>query len=617
MRLLRLSVVPFLVVLVAAAAATLAAAQYPAPRPPQSEQADTPQGEASPLQRGPAESASPRDESEPEKADPKATEPEALKQAEPSKPIEQPAPIQAEAQPSQNTPKEETKESSPRAIATKPSLPPDSVTQHTLELPGRALRFDATAGSIPLSNAEGRVQARMAYVSYALAGTDSRTRPVAFVFNGGPGSSSAWLHLGTLGPWRLPLQGDSARPSAPGLAIPNADTWLDFADLVMIDPIGTGYSRFEHEDDTSGDEKAAVKAEARSSGRGTGRGSSSRQEIKKHYWSISGDVDSIASFISQWLTKTGRHASPKLIVGESYGGFRAPKLAHELQNDYGVGVNLLVLVSPVLDYGFLRGQRHLPFNTVALLPSLSAAALETRGKAPTSALMREAEDYSRGEYLTDLLRGPRDTAAVARVVKRVTALTGLPAATVQKYGGKLDSYGYRREANDAGGRIASAYDASVLGLSPEPSSPNSRAHDPFVTALRAPLTAAVLDLYTAKLEWRPDARYLLMNGQVSSNWQYGNQPAPPEAVSDLKATLALDARMRVLVAHGYTDLVTPYFASTLVLDQLPLYGDARRIIQITYPGGHMFYSRDASRAAFREDVLIMLAASLTGEAQTR
>ena len=188
---------------------------------------------------------------------------------------------------------------------------------------------------------------------------------------------------------------------------------------------------------------------------------------------------------------------------------------------------------------------------------------------------------------------------------------------MQRYGGRLDSYGYRREANDAGGRVASAYDASIRGLSPEPNSPNSRAQDPFVTALRAPLTAAVLDLYAAKLAWRPDTRYLLMNGQVSSNWQYGNQPSSPEAVSDLKATLALDTRLRVLVAHGYTDLVTPYFASTLVLDQLPAYGDARRVIQITYPGGHMFYSRDASRAAFREDVLIMLAASLTGEAQTR
>jgi carboxypeptidase C (cathepsin A) len=403
------------------------------------------------------------------------------------------------------------------------------------------------------------------------------------------------------------MDGDAARPSAPGTVIPNAETWLDFADLVLVDPIGTGYSRIEY--DTTAQNDATPRD-------GGGRRSSSHSDLQKHYWSINGDVDALASFIAQWLTKTGRHASPKVIVGESYGGFRGPKIARTLQQDHGVGVNLLVLVSPVLDYSFLRRQRHLPITVATLLPSLSAASLELRGKTPTAALMREAEEYARGEYLVDLLRGPRDTAAVTRVVKRVSALTGLPAATVAKYGGMLDSPGYRREINQEGHKVASAYDASIRGLDPEPSSPNSGYQDPFITALRAPLTSAMLNLYS-QLNWRPDARYQLANSNVSGHWQYGNSPSSPEAVSDLKSVLALDTRLRVLVAHGYTDLVTPYFASTLVLDQLPAYGDARRIIQVTYPGGHMFYSRDASRAAFREDVLIMLAASLNGEAQTR
>ena len=602
---------PLLLVL-ACGAAAIAVAQQPGAQQPglrtEAEQGDASQAPAPSSQPQPSEQAEPS-------AKPKAAEELAPRQAEnPAPTRDQASPAPTDARAAENAPRTHDDAKSAPPLASTPSLPADAVTQHALELPGRTLQFEATAGSIPLTNSDGRIQARVAYVSYALASADNRTRPVAFVFNGGPGSSSAWLHLGTLGPWRLPLDGDSARPSAPGLSVPNADTWLDFSDLVMIDPVGTGYSRFE--DDSAEEEKPEPATAARST-KSAARRSGSRQELRKHYWSISGDVDSIASFISLWLTKTGRHASPKLLVGESYGGFRAPKIARALQNDYGVGVNLLVLVSPVLDYGFLRGQRHLPFNTVALLPSLSAAALETRGKTPSATLMREAEDYARGEYLVDLLRGPRDIAAAARVVKRVTALTALPAATVQKYGGRLDSYGYRREANEAGGHVASAYDASVKGLNPEPASPNARAQDPFVTALRAPLTAAVLDLYTVKLAWRPQTRYFLANGEVGSNWQYGNSPAPPEAVSDLKSTLSLDARLRVLVAHGYTDLVTPYFASTLVLDQLPAYGDARRVIQVTYPGGHMFYSRDGSRAAFREDVLIMLAASLTGEAQTR
>ncbi|MFM9848367.1 MAG: S10 family peptidase [Hyphomicrobiaceae bacterium] len=540
------------------------------------------------------------------------------------KPIEQIEQSQPAVQRTETTPSQYQKKPGQEKAAAKPTpaagktipraprippLPADSATTHVLDIAGRTLQFEAVAGSLPLTNTEGRIQARMAYISYAALGTDAKSRPVAFAFNGGPGSASAWLHLGTLGPWRLPMDGDAARPSAPGTTIPNAETWLDFADLVLIDPVGTGYSRFENE--------TAAQTDAAGAGDNAGnRRSTSQSDLQKQYWSINGDVGAFATFISKWLTMTGRHASPKVIVGESYGGFRGPKIARALQSDHGVGVNLLVLVSPVLDYGFLRRQRHLPFNAAALLPSLSAASLELRGKTPTSALMREAEEYARGEYLTDMLRGPRDTAAVARVVKRVSALTSLPAATIAKYGGMLDSPGYRREINQEGHKVASAYDASVKGLDPEPGHPSSGYQDPFITALRAPLTSAILNLYS-QLNWRPDARYQLANTDVSGHWQYGNSPSSPEAVSDLKSVLALDTRLRVLVTHGYTDLVTPYFASTLVLDQLPTYGDARRIVQVTYPGGHMFYSRDNSRAAFREDVLIMLAASLNGEPQTR
>lgn len=607
MRPFRLSVLSALVVLTTGYAAL---AQDPAPKA-ETERTDT-NRESAPQARQQAEHPPPTDRDT--TAKPPDTDTRARAESNPSSQQEKPERAETPAQSADTSSQQATTERTATLVAAEASLPPDSVTYHTLELPGRALKFEAIAGSLPMTSAEGRVQARMAYVSYTLTSSDSRARPVAFVFNGGPGSSSAWLHLGALGPWRLPLEGDSARPSSPGLSVSNADTWLDFADLVMVDPIGTGYSRFES---TTAEETPDGAAAEVGSGRRAARKSGASRDLRKHYWSVSGDADSIAKFVSQWLTKTGRHASPKLLVGESYGGFRAPKIAHLLQTDYGVGVNLLVLVSPVLDYVFIRGHRHLPLNTVALLPSLSAAALEVRGKTPSAALMREAEEYARGEYLTDLMRGPRDTAAVGRVVKRVTALTDLPVEIVKRYGGRLDSYGYRREANEARGQIASAYDATIRGLSPDPHAPNARAHDPFVTALRAPLTTAALDLYAGKLDWRPEGRYLLMNSDVAGNWQYGNQPSPPEVVSDLKAILALDARLRVLVAHGYTDLVTPYFASTLVLDQLPAYGDARRVFQVNYPGGHMFYSRDGSRAAFREDVLIMLAASLTGEAPTR
>jgi len=478
-----------------------------------------------------------------------------------------------------------------------PTLPADSITHHALDLGGRTLQFDAVAGSIPLTNSDGRIQARVAYISYSLTGGDPRTRPVAFVVNGGPGSSSAWLNLGAIGPWRIPIEGDAARPSAVATLMANSETWLDFTDLVMIDPVGTGFSMIEHDPRQ--------------------KNGPSRHDLERHYWSVSGDIESISSVISKWLGKTGRHASPKLLVGESYGGFRVPKIAHTLQSDLSIGINLMVMISPVLDFSLIRGQRHLPFNTMTLLPSLAAAALERSGKTPTPALMKEAEDYARGPYLADLMRGPRDKAAVDRIVERVSALTNLPAPIVERYGGRLTSTAYRREANQGSDRIASAYDASITGLNPEPNSPGSHAQDPYLTGLRAPLTNAMLDLYANKLAWRPEASYLIINGDVGNGWQYGNSSTAPEAVSDLKAVLALDDRVRALVVHGYTDLVTPYFADTMILDQLPAYGDGRRVAQVNYPGGHMFYGRDGSRAAFREDVLILLAASLNGEPQTR
>jgi carboxypeptidase C (cathepsin A) len=167
--------------------------------------------------------------------------------------------------------------------------------------------------------------------------------------------------------------------------------------------------------------------------------------------------------------------------------------------------------------------------------------------------------------------------------------------------------------NRADGKIASLYDSAVKALDPDPTAANPHYRDPFLAGLKAPMTSAMLGLYAAKLDWRTERQYLKSNGEANRNWKWGNSPSPPESVGDLKGLLALDARLRVLVTHGFTDLVTPYFATELVLDQLPAYGDPGRVTSLVYPGGHMFYSRDGSRAAFREDALKMLR-PLLGEA---
>ncbi len=480
-----------------------------------------------------------------------------------------------------------------RAAESRLQLPQDSVTEHALDLPDRTLRFKATAGSIPITNDKGKVLAEMGYVAYTLDGMVAGRRPVTFALNGGPGSASAWLHIGTLGPWRIRMEEAAESPSAPVPLLPNAETWLDFTDLVFIDPVGTGYSQIVADagDKSDGEDRRRRRA---------GREGSREEGGPDYFWSISGDVESISQFIQTWLYKNERLASPKLLVGESYGGFRGPKVARRLHSHHGIALNALVLVSPVLDFAGRR-ENHPPLAFVSLLPSLAAAELERRGEEVSRERLADVEEYARGEYLNDLMRGPRNTAALERVVGRVAQITGLSEATVRRYGGRIGARTYSDEVNRPNGKIASMYDASIRGLDPDPTSRHARYRDPFTTALNAPMTSAMLELYGGKLNYRTERPYIKMNGEVNRSWIWGNSPTPPESITELKEALALDQRLRTLVVHGYTDLVTPYFSSELVLDQLPAYGEGQRVASIVYPGGHMFYSRDRSRKAFRED----------------
>jgi len=448
-------------------------------------------------------------------------------------------------------------------------LPPDSTTKQTVELPGRTLAFTATAGSIRLFDDKGEPQADIAYTSYQLDGTDRATRPVTFLFNGGPGASSAWLQLGNAGPWRLPI--DGIAPSTPPELKPNAETWLDFTDLVFIDPPATGYSRI----------------------------AASGEEGRRQFWSIDGDADALAVFIRKWVEQAGRQQSVKFIAGESYGGFRAPKVARKLQ-DQGIGVRGLVMISPVIDFVTFGQSRHRPMSWVTHLPSMAAAALDAKGEFNRDAL-RDVERYAAGDYLLDLLKGERDATAVARVSARVAALTGLDPALVKRLAGRIDNGTFQRELHRSEGRIGSAYDPNVTAFDPYPTSPNSRYSDPVLDDTRAPITTAMTDLYQHVLNWRVDRPYQLLNGEVSSHWSWGRGRTAPEVVDDLRNELANDAQVRVLIAHGANDLVTPYFASQLLIDQMPVYGSADRLKLAVYAGGHMFYNRDASRKALHED----------------
>jgi len=470
------------------------------------------------------------------------------------------------------------------AAAEQHRLPPDSTTQQTVDLAGRSLSFTATAGSIRLFNDKGEPQADIAYTSYQLDGADRATRPVTFLFNGGPGAASAWLQLGNNGPWRLTINADSVTPSASPDLLPNADTWLDFTDLVYIDPVGTGYSRFV----------------------ATG------EDVRKRFFSVDGDAASVAVTIRRWLEKYDRLLSPKYVVGESYGGIRAPKVVHDLQRDQGVGVKGLILISPVLDFREFAGSSILQY--VARLPTYAAVAREAgnkeagkdngkdNGKALTRADLADVEKYASGDFLIDLVKGQADRDATNRLADKVAQLTGIDQAVSRRLAGRFDVAEFRREFDRQHGRITGRYDASVSGPDPYPDSSFLLFSDPSGEGISAPVSSAVVDLTTRKLNWRPDGSYQLGNRTVEHAWDFGHGINPPQSTGDLRQTLALDPKMKLLVGHGLFDLATPYYGSQILLDELPAYAGPERVKLVVYPGGHMFYSRDASRKAFRSEV---------------
>jgi len=444
-------------------------------------------------------------------------------------------------------------------------LPADSTTKQSVSLADRSLNFKAIVATIRITNEKGAPQADVVTTAYLLDGADPRKRPVTFVFNGGPGAGSAWLQLGAVGPWRLPMSGLS--PSSPPNLVENEETWLDFTDLVFIDPPGTGYSRIVAQD----------------------------EEARKELWSVNGDIEALSVVVRRWLADNDRMISPKYVLGESYGGFRGPRLAEALATQQGVGLNGLVLISPALDFSASE-----PFYLVARLPSFAAAFRERRGKV-TREDMADVEQYAGHDYLIDLLAGPGDAAATARIVDRVSALTGLDRALVKQLDGRIAKNAFQREFDRAEGKVTAFYDATVTAYDPEPSDYFGRWLDPIAEGFAAPFTSAIVELYNDRLGWKTDARYELTNEAVERGWSWGAPARPPESLGALRRMLALDPNFKVLVFHGLTDLQTPYFGTQLQLRQIPDFGPPGRLTLKVYGGGHMLYSRDESRKALRED----------------
>jgi carboxypeptidase C (cathepsin A) len=454
-----------------------------------------------------------------------------------------------------------------------PPLPPAAHTEQTIQLNSKPLKYTVTVGAMPVRDKEGKVAGQVVVTAYTVPGEN---RPVTFAMNGGPGASTVYLNLGAIGPKHMSAGNEGDSPSDPIAMTDNPGTWLDFTDLVFIDPVGTGFSRSEVPED----------------------------QAKKLFYSTTPDIQYLSRIIYDWLVENSRLGSRKYFVGESYGGFRGPRVTHYLQSQLGVALNGVILVSPYLNPGQDDYEDMSPLPWMMTLPSISAAHLERENKLTPDA-MAEVIAYTRGEYATALLKGRSDEAGQQRMIQKVTEMTGLDPSFVKYSGGRIDTGAYLREAHREQGKLGSVYDSNVTSFDPFPFAPDQRANDPILASIVAPLTTAMVDFDTRIVGWKIDARYNALSYEVGRLWDRGDD-LRRGSVPDLREAVAADPKLRVLIVHGWNDLSCPFMGSVLTVDEMPVMGDPTRVAVKEYPGGHMFYTRETSRMALRKDVMDLM-----------
>ena len=453
-----------------------------------------------------------------------------------------------------------------------PPLPADAHAQQTMQLEGKTLHYTVTVGAFPTRDKDGKEVGQVVVTSYTVPGDN---RPVTFAINGGPGASSVYLNFGAIGPKHLQVGNEGDSPSDPTVLADNSGTWLAVSDLVFIDPIGTGFSRSEVSED----------------------------QTKKLFYSTTPDIEYLSRVIYDWLVKNDRLASKKYFAGESYGGFRGPRITYYLQSQLGVAMNGVVLVSPYLNPTIEDDGDISPIPWMMTLPPITASNLE-RQKKLTPQAMADVIAYTEGEYAATLIKGRSDTAATDRMIQRVTEMTGLDAEFVKFSGGRLDTGAYLREVHREQGKLGSVYDSNVTSFDPFPYAPDQEANDPLLASIVAPLTTAMVDFVTRVVGWKVDARYNALSNDVNRLWDRGDD-LRKGSVPELRQAVAADPKMRVLIVHGWNDLSCPFMGSLLTVDQMPVMGDPTRVAVHEYPGGHMFYTRESSRQELRKDVMEM------------
>lgn len=440
-------------------------------------------------------------------------------------------------------------------------LPSDSVTQHSIDTPKGKLSYTATAGTLAFFDQSGSQSAKVFYTAYTIAGAN---RPLTFVFNGGPGAASAFLHLGLVGPRVLEL-GPNGHDAARAELHDNPQTWLAFTDLVLIDPIGTGWSRAKGDD-------------------------------AKHFWNVRADADAMAKAIALYVAHNNRTASPKYLLGESYGGFRAAKTARALQRDQGIAVSGIIMLSPLLEGWLTFGDDGSALRAALQLPSLAAAELE-RKNAFTLEAQLAAEKFAMTDYLTTLAGRPPQGAAGNAFYQRVATITGLSEDVMRQSRGFVNDFVKSLRV----GKLVSRYDADFAVDDPYPDRRNERGGDPILDGVSRAYGGGFADYARNELGFKTDMTYALLANDVTRNWDWHSGRFQASTDDDLRTLLAFSPSFRILIAHGYADMVTPYAMTRYILDHLPPIGPPGRVRLTLYRGGHMFYIDPQARKNFSTD----------------